>query len=148
MGDNMKGKIMSHREFLVTERDVEAIEKRIGMLTGGMDEESWESVRRLHEELSHARVLHDGEVPDDIVTMNTSVMLEDVETGRQRLCTLVYPGFIEGGADRVSVLSPMGTALLGARVGDMLEYEGAAGPERARIADIVYQPEAAGHSFL
>ena len=54
----------------------------------------------------------------------------------------------EGGADRVSVLSPMGTALLGARVGDMLEYEGATGPERARIADIVYQPEAAGHSFL
>lgn len=139
---------MSARQILVTERDRETLEKRIDLMTGGVDEDSWGSVRRLHEELDHATVLHDEQVPEDIVTMNSSLILQDVDTGRQRLCTLVYPGYLSGAPDRVSVLTSLGTALLGARVGEVIEYDGDERTKEVRVIDIVYQPEAAGHKHL
>ena len=113
---------MSHRQILVTERDRVTIEKRIGLITGGVNQDSWESVRHLHDELDGATVIGEGQMPEDVVTMNSSVVLLDLDTGAERLCTLVYPGYFSGAPDRVSVLTPLGTALLGARIGTDIEY--------------------------
>ena len=138
---------MSHRQILVTERDRVTIEKRIGLITGGVDQDSWESVRHLHDELDGATVIGDSQMPEDVVTMNSSVVLLDLDTGSQRLCTLVYPGYFSGAPDRVSVLAPLGTELLGARIGAEIEYESATkGLKRVKVMDIVYQPEAAGQA--
>ncbi len=139
---------MSTRQIVVTERDCETLHKRIELLTGGVDEDSWSSVRRLNEELNHATILHGEPVPDDVVTLNSSLILQDTQTSRERLCTLVYPGFLSGAPDHISVLSPLGTALLGSRVGETLVYEKDGGERRAVVVDIVYQPEAEGHAFL
>ena len=136
---------MSHRQILVTERDRVTIEKRIGLITGGVDQDNWESVRHLHDELDGAMVIGESQMPDDVVTMNSSVVLLDLDTGSERLCTLVYPGYFSGAPDRVSVLTPLGTALLGARIGAEIEYESSKGFRRVKLMDIVYQPEAAGH---
>ena len=136
---------MSHRQILVTERDRVTIEKRIGLITGGVNEDSWESVRHLHDELDGATVVRDNQMPEDVVTMNSSVVLLDLDTGSERLRTLVYPGYFSGAPDRVSVLTPLGTSLLGARIGAEIEYESSKGFRRVKLMDIVYQPEAAGH---
>ncbi|HPA40424.1 MAG TPA: hypothetical protein PKV69_00315, partial [Candidatus Hydrogenedentes bacterium] len=71
---------MGTRQIVVTERDCETLHKRIELLTGGVDEDSWSSVRRLHEELNHATILHGEPVPEDVVTMNSSLILLDTET--------------------------------------------------------------------
>ena len=139
---------MGTRQIVVTERDCETLNKRIELLTGGVDEDSWSSVRRLHEELTHATILHGEPVPEDVVTMNSSLILLDPASGRERLCTLVYPGFLSGAPDHISVLSPLGTALLGARVGETFSYESGGVEKRAAVVDIVYQPEAEGHAHL
>jgi regulator of nucleoside diphosphate kinase len=132
---------MSHRQILVTEQDRVTIEKRIGLLTGGVNQDSWESVRHLHDELDGATVIGDSQMPDDVITMNSSVVLLDLDTGSERLCTLVYPGYFSGAPDRVSVLPPLGTALLGARIGTEIEYESSSkGRRRVQVMDIVYQP--------
>jgi regulator of nucleoside diphosphate kinase len=137
---------MSHRQILVTERDRVTIEKRIGLITGGVNEDSWESVRHLHDELDGATVICDNQMPDDVVTMNSSVVLLDMDTGSERLCTLVYPGYFSGAPDRVSVLAPLGTSLLGACIGAEIEYDSSTkGHKRVKVMDILYQPEAAGH---
>ena len=137
---------MSHRQILVTERDRVTIEKRIGLLTGGVNQDSWESVRHLHDELDGATVINECQMPEDVVTMNSSVVLLDLDTGSERLCTLVYPGYFSDAPDRVTVLSPLGTALLGARIGTEIEYESPKGHRRVQIMDIVYQPKAVGQS--
>ncbi len=133
---------MSHRQILVTERDRVTIEKRIGLLTGGVNQDSWESVRHLHDELDGATVVVESQMPEDVVTMNSSVVLLDLDTGGERLCTLVYPGYFSDAPDRVTVLSPLGTALLGARIGTEIEYECSKGHRRVQVEDIVYQPKA------
>ncbi len=134
---------MSHRQILVTEQDRVTIEKRIGLITGGENQDSWESVRHLHDELDGAVVVGDSQMPEDVITMNSSVVLLDLDTGSERLCTLVYPGYFSGAPDRVSVLTPLGTALLGARIGTEIEYESSTkGHRRVQVTDIVYQPRA------
>ena len=139
---------MGTRQIVVTERDCETLHKRIELLTGGVDEDSWSSVRRLHEELNHATILRGEPVPEDVVTMNSSLILLDTETDRERLCTLVYPGFLSDAPDHISVLSPLGTSLLGSRVGETVVYERDGAEHRAVVVDIVYQPEAEGHAHL
>ncbi len=148
IGKPLKGSAMGTRQIVVTERDCETLHKRIELLTGGVDEDSWSSVRRLHEELNHATILHGEPVPEDVVTMNSSLILLDTETDRERLCTLVYPGFLSDAPDHISVLSPLGTSLLGSRVGETVVYERDGAEHRAVVVDIVYQPEAEGHAHL
>jgi regulator of nucleoside diphosphate kinase len=137
---------MSVREILVTERDRVTIEKRIGLITGGVDNDSWDSVRRLYSELGRARVVGDADVPGDVVTMNSSVVLSDLDSGKERLYTLVYPGYFAEAPDRVSVLTPLGTALLGASVGSLIEYDSTLGIRRMKVEDVVYQPPAAANA--
>jgi regulator of nucleoside diphosphate kinase len=135
---------MNVREILVSERDRVTIEKRIGLLTGGENQDSWDSVRRLHEELGRAKVIGEAELPGDVVTMNSSVVLVDLNTGGTRLYTLVYPGYFADAPDRISVLTPLGTALLGSRAGSVIEYESTSGATRQwKLEDVVYQPPVA-----
>ncbi len=94
--------------------------------------------------LDGAVVLPPGEIPADVVTMDSVVRLTDLEAGTRGTYTLVYPGRADFRAGRLSVLAPVGTALLGRREGDVVEGAGPAGPRRFRIDAVVYQPEADG----
>ena len=89
-----------------------------------------------------------AEVPDDVVTMNSRFALTDLKSGESISYTLVYPEdeSLEGG--KLCVLSPMGMALLGARVGDVVHWNGASGPGSAEVLRLLYQPEAAGDHHL
>lgn len=100
---------------------------------------------KLENELLRAVVVPLGEIPDDVVTMNSRAVFENETTGERREITLVYPGSADIDAGRVSVLAPIGTALLGLRVGQSIDWELPNGEKRKyRVIAVPYQPEAAG----
>jgi regulator of nucleoside diphosphate kinase len=77
----------------------------------------------LLDELARARVVPDGEVPPHVVTMNTKIRFRDNETGREMVVTLMYPKDAAGHENAVSVLTPVGAALLGLSAGQEIAYE-------------------------
>lgn len=99
----------------------------------------------LQAELDRAEVLEPEQMPPDVVTMNSTVRFA-LQGGSEAFSqTLVYPKDADGSADRISILAPVGGALLGMKVGDTIEWPGPSGkPLAVRIVEIVYQPERAG----
>lgn len=91
-------------------------------------------------ELRRARVVPRSQIPPDVVTMNSTVRLRDLETDEEETYTLVYPEDADIEADRLSILAPIGTALLGYRAGDVVEWPVPAGVRRFRIEEVVFQP--------
>lgn len=102
----------------------------------------------LDEELNRARIVEPASIPPDLVTMNTRVHLEEIETGIQCIGALVYPADLERSPENVSILDPLGARLLGRRTGDAFGIPGGRGEKKYRIAGIAYQPEAAGDFHL
>lgn len=97
--------------------------------------------------LDNAHLLAPDAVPATLVTLNAKVRLDDDSGGRD--LTLCYPRDADPAAGRVSVLSPLGQAVLGLSVGDELHWNTPQGTERsARVVGILYQPEAAGEYLL
>ncbi len=80
--------------------------------------------------------------------MNSRVRLRDLFTGEERLCALVFPSDSNIERHKISVLAPIGMAMLGYRVGDTIQWEVPEGVKRLRIDETLYQPEAAGHYHL
>ncbi|MFM9923510.1 GreA/GreB family elongation factor [Variovorax sp. H27-G14] len=124
-----------HGERTLTELDVVRLEK----LTGHQPPAA------LAELLDVAEVLPSREVPADVVTMNSQVEVEDPATQQRQKITLCYPGDAQPGARFVSVLSPIGTGLLGVKSGTLARWHlpnGAQG--ETRVLAVLFQPEASG----
>ena len=106
-------------------------------------------VATLEEILDLARVVNPEKVPGNVVTMNSCVRYEDVHTHEQGTVTIVYPADADVASGRISVLSPVGAALLGESEGNEIELPLPRGQtRRIRINDVVYQPEAQGDFAL
>lgn len=100
---------------------------------------------RLEGELLRAKVVPRDRIPEDLVTMNSRVVFENETTGERREVTLVYPDQADIDSGKISILVPVGTALLGLRVGQSIDWELPNGEtQRYRIVGVPYQPEAAG----
>lgn len=102
----------------------------------------------LQQELERARVVAPKEVPSDVVTMNSKARVRDVATDEEMTYTLVFPEQADIEQGKISVVAPIGTAMLGQRVGDEFEWQVPAGSVRLRVEEVLYQPEAAGHFHL
>jgi regulator of nucleoside diphosphate kinase len=105
-------------------------------------------LKKLADELQRCKTVESSEMPAFVVTMNSQVSLVDMETGEEMEYTLVFPDEANIEDGRISVLSPVGTAILGYTVGDSVEWDVPGGKRRIRIAAVPYQPEAAGHQQL
>ena len=81
-----------------------------------------EVVELLEEELGRASVVPDGELPKDVVAMNSKVTFKDVESGKESVVTVVYPHEADIDEGKVSVLTPVGSALIGLRVGQDIKW--------------------------
>ena len=77
----------------------------------------------LAEEIGRAQVLAKGEVPERSVRMNSEVEFRDHTTGKVRTVTLVYPNEADISAGKISVMTPVGTALIGLPVGETISWE-------------------------
>ena len=95
--------------------------------------------------MRQSKAVAPDEVPADVITMNSRFALRDDQTGETVRYTLVYPEQEAPHAGRHSVLSPMGMALYGARVGEEVCWMSSSGPAVATVERLIYQPEAAGH---
>lgn len=102
----------------------------------------------LDMELARAEVVSQKEIARDVVTMNSDVVYEDSATGTQRQIRIVYPKDADADRGWVSILAPLGLALLGMRVGQTVDWELPSGTRQLRVVDVPYQPEAAGDYTL
>jgi regulator of nucleoside diphosphate kinase len=97
---------------------------------------------KLEGELARAAIVSREEIPRDVVTMNSRVVFENETTGERREVTLVYPGEADIDAGKISVLVPVGTALLGMQVGQSIDWQLPSGEQhRYRVIEVPYQPE-------
>jgi regulator of nucleoside diphosphate kinase len=102
----------------------------------------------LRRELDRGRVVPAVEVAKGTVTMRSRVRVRDLRARESETFTLVYPEEADIDEGKVSVLAPLGMALLGARVGAVVEVNAPGGVRRFRVEEILYQPEAAGDLHL
>lgn len=99
----------------------------------------------LELELDRARVVPQERIPSDVLTMRSRVLCADLESGKQRELVLVYPEEADPSEGKVSVLAPVGLALLGLRVGDTIRWPMPRGRDATlELLEVRYQPEAAG----
>ncbi|MHB0997207.1 MAG: nucleoside diphosphate kinase regulator [Elusimicrobiales bacterium] len=98
----------------------------------------------LAEELSKAKIVASGEITSHVVTMNSRVRLKDLDTDKEMLVTLVFPEDSDIEHGKLSVLSPVGTAILGYSVGDIIDWKVPPMVRRIQILEVCYQPEADG----
>ena len=100
---------------------------------------------QLESELARASVVPSDRIPHDVVTMNSRVLFENETTGERLEVTLVYPREADIDAGKISILVPVGAALLGMRVGQSIDWELPNGRKhRYPVVAVPYQPEAAG----
>jgi regulator of nucleoside diphosphate kinase len=92
---------------------------------------------QLEGELYRARVVEPSEMPTDVVTMNATVWFRDLDVDEVEKYTLVYPPDADVVQDRISVLAPIGTALLGYRVGDIVQWRVPSGKRRFEIVEVL-----------
>ena len=133
----------SRPPLLLSRLDVERIEALL-------EQPSFSALdtRALQEELARAELAEPAAIPDDVITMNSTarVRVDDpLQGAHEHEITLVYPRDADGSADRVSILAPVGSALLGLRVGDAIDWPLPGGRNaRLQVLAVRYQPEAAG----
>ncbi|HYK05828.1 MAG TPA: nucleoside diphosphate kinase regulator [Thermoanaerobaculia bacterium] len=110
--------------------------------------ENRDEIGDLERELERGTEVESTEVEPDVVTMNSTVRVTDLDADTTHQYTIVFPSDADFDKGRISILSPLGTALLGYRAGDVVTWEMPRGTRRLRIEELVYQPEAAGDFHL
>ncbi len=118
---------------------------RIEALLAAIPSSAFAGKEALQAEIDRADIVAPEEMPSTVVTMNSTVQFSIVETGKEFVLSLVYPRDLDGTADKISILAPVGSALLGLSIGDELAWPGPGGkPMTVRVKQIVFQPESAG----
>lgn len=97
----------------------------------------------LELEIDRADIVEPEAIPRDVVTMDSEVRLKDLDSGDVQVYRLVFPAQART-ENGVSILAPIGTAILGYRVGDIIEWRVPRGIKRLKVLEVLYQPEAAG----
>ncbi len=133
--------------IIVNKLDYLRIQKRINEARQKKTIETSEAEKLLNE-INTAVLMEPQEIPDDVVTMNSVVSISFSESGRNQEFKIVYPDEANFKERKVSIFSPIATALLGFRVGDLIEWMLPGGLTKIRIDRIIYQPEAAGDYTL
>ena len=106
------------------------------------------NIETLEAEIEKAKRIEPRKMKTNVVTMNSDVEVTDEDTGRLMKFKLVYPDEADFKTGKLSVLSPLGCALIGYSEGDVVEFRVPAGSKKAKIGKILYQPEAEGEFSL
>lgn len=121
-------------DITVSTDDLDRLEGLLGELRGGAPE----IADGLRSELDRARIVEPSEMPKDVVSMNSTVRFADEDSGKEFERTLCYPQEASGGTDKVSILAPLGGALLGLSVGQSIDWPVPGGrTARIRILEVV-----------
>jgi regulator of nucleoside diphosphate kinase len=128
-------------QIIVSERDAERLEALLEKLPGG----SFPGKDALEAELERAELVAPEDVPPDVVTMNSTIRFRVASTDEEFTLRLVYPKDVDESGGTISVLAPVGSALLGLKQGDEIEWPKPGGGKlKVQLVEILYQPERAG----
>ncbi len=133
---------------LAIEHDIIITEQDLARLLPVLDHFDSPAAEQLEAELQRAIRVEQRSTPPDVVTMNSEVVYEDHTSGARRTVRVVYPKDADASRGWVSVLAPIGSALLGLRVGQQIVWNVPSGPRRISVVEIRYQPEANGEFHL
>ena len=135
--------MVRERKIFITNIDRDRLEKLL-LGTRQWSNRDKEHLQALEEELDKAHTVESRDIPGDVVTMRSHVRVKDMKAGTEMDLSVVFPSEADSERGKISVLAPVGTALLGYRVGDTVEWRVPGGLRRLKIERILYQPEAAG----
>ena len=132
----------------ITNPDYERLTKLIEIAREREGDANREYLNRLEEELDRADVVQQKDIPADVITMRSTVRLKDLDSSEEMIYRLVFP--IEANYDegKISVLAPIGTAMLGYRRGDVIEWQVPSGVRKLSVEEVLYQPESKGEYHL
>jgi len=107
-----------------------------------------ENIERLEQELYRANIVEPENIPLDVVTINSKVQLRGLDSDLEIIIILVFPSDANLSEHKISILAPIGSAVIGRQTGDVIEWKAPGGIKRAIIGKMLYQPEAAEKSKL
>ena len=136
---------MRKRTIYITAEDMAQLRKLLGEEKNrhGYGNGRGEHLKGLEAELARSKSVAANKVPPDVITMYSKAHLVDLDTGDELIYTLVFPHEADIRQGKISVLAPIGTAMLGYRVSDVFEWPVPDGLRRLQIKAVLYQPEAA-----
>jgi regulator of nucleoside diphosphate kinase len=138
---------MTGNNIYITENDLKKLRALVNTSKESLKKGD-QNLLLLEGELSRAKVVPQQDIPSDVITMNSEVYLKDMDTNEETIYRLVFPHQADVDKGYVSILAPIGTALLGYRVGDIIEWKVPSGIAKWKVMKIIYQPEAAGDYHL
>ncbi len=128
-------------KIVISSRDLQRLEK----LLEDMPANAFSGMAELEAELVRAQVVEPEEIPADIVTMNSTVRFSIDDSGDELSKTLVYPKSLDDSGEKISVMAPVGSALLGMPEGGQIEWpRPGGGSMRIKVHEVVEQPERSG----
>lgn len=128
-------------DIVISTFDAQRLEALLDSLHGN----DFPGREELEAELARAEVVEPEDMPPTVVTMNSTVRFKVLPGSQEFELTLVYPRDLDGSGGKISILAPVGSALLGLSQGDEIEWpKPGGGMMRVRIEEVVYQPERAG----
>lgn len=133
---------MDGKNIFITEPDFERLQRLIS--SESFRHRDVRHLDDLKSELERAVVVESSKIPHDVVTMNSQVRVKDLDTQKELVYQVVFPRDANPERNQISILAPIGTALLGYRAGSTIEWKVPSGLRRLYIMDVVYQPEASG----
>jgi len=134
---------MNAKNIFITESDLERLQHLVESSKSPSHRDA-PHLDSLKAELERAIVVDSKAVPHDVVTMNSRVRIKDLDTQEEYVYQVVFPRDANLKKNRISVLAPIGTALLGYRAGSTIEWDVPSGRRRLYVLEVEYQPEAAG----
>ena len=138
---------MANRIIYITNNDMRRLRELI-IVAREFGKEDERYLQELENELNRGKVVKSQDIPPNVITMNSEVYLRDLNTKEEITYRLVFPEHADASQGWVSILAPIGTALLGYSVGDTIEWKVPAGIVKLKVEKILYQPEAAGDYHL
>lgn len=132
-------------KIYITEFDRKRLKGLIKFAQERWDKSVLQYLKQLEEELDRAKIVKPEEIPTDVITMNSTFRVHDLDSGEDFVYTLVFPARADPASGKISILAPLGTTMLGYRAGDTVEWAAPEGRKRFKVKKIVYQPEAEGN---
>jgi regulator of nucleoside diphosphate kinase len=132
---------------IISNLDYSRIKERV-FFSKGLNPEPHLEMERVMSEFEKAKIIEPSEIPEDVVTMNSKIMIRDLNHNKTYTIQLVYPEDVDTKKNRVSIFSSLASALLGFKVGDVVNWNTPSETLRIKIEYILYQPESCGDYHL
>src|SRR5687768_11632908 len=124
----------------ITKTDRERLGNLIELVRNQNDRAHFAYVNKLEKELEFAEIVSPEDIPANVVTMRSKVKLKDLDTGEEKIYSVVFPSEANYEEGKISILAPLATALLGYKQGDTVKFNAPSRLRRLKIEEIIYQP--------